>query len=438
MKKINLLANLSLFFLLMALCSTAVADEKTWGIQEAVKFAISNNPDSNIGRKRIMIAEAMVKQSLSGYYPQIHLSSQYSQTNNAMYSLGNIFNQGKFDENIDFNDPGRTDNLQLKAEIRYRLYSGGIMQANTNVAIAHILSSELMLTAFHNQLAFEVVKFFHIINQTQDTVDAGESAIEAISASLKVAKARFDAGSLLKQDLLNIELQQSIAEENLIQANHDLALSKRAFLNLLGLTDTTVKVDSTDSNQQQIPKIIDFSNRPENKLVECLIETAREGLKKAQGANRPTVDAFANYQVNSGSVLDGEEDSWMAGLRIDYLLFDGHKTSGAIHAAQAKLLEAQEKKKKVFLEINLEIEKARLALQKAEEKLRVTGKMVDLATESARLSRVRFKEGVVLASELIDVETRLTNALVHRSAADAMRKIAVADLRRAVGLSQFE
>ncbi len=45
------------------------------------------------------------------------------------YSFGNILNQGAFDNSIDFNDPGRTDNLNLKAEIAYRLYNGaGIKQ----------------------------------------------------------------------------------------------------------------------------------------------------------------------------------------------------------------------------------------------------------------------------------------------------------------------
>jgi len=436
MKKLHLSAYLILVFLLLFF-SSAIAQEKTWTAKEAVDFALANSPDSTIARKRIEAVQAMVEQSLSGNFPQVYLSGEYSQTNNPMYSFGNILNQGEFDQSIDFNDPGRTDNLQLKAEMRYRLYSGGSITANIKAAVAHKDSSELNLAAVQNQLAFEVVKIFHLINQAKDMVNASQAALKAMTVSLEVARARFDAGDLLKQDLLNIELQVARAQENLIQANHDLALTKRGFLNLLGLTDATITIQSPVTNEQSVPDTFNFDNRPETKQIEAVIRAAQAELKKAQGAKLPVIDTFANYQVNTGTVLDGTGDSWMAGIRLNYILFDGHRTSGAIHIAQAKLLEAQARKKKVVLDMHLELEKARLGFHQAEEKLRVTGKMVDLASESARLSRIRFKEGVVLASELIDVETRMTDALVRQSGASAMRKIAVADLRRAVGLPQF-
>ena len=63
--------------------------------------------------------------------------------------------------------------------------------------------------------------------------------------------------------------------------------------------------------------------------------------------------------------------------------------------------------------------------------------MVAAATESARLARIRFKEGVLLAAALIDTENRLTDARISHALATAARRIAIADLRRAVGLSQF-
>jgi outer membrane protein TolC len=77
-------------------------------------------------------------------------------------------------------------------------------------------------------------------------------------------------------------------------------------------------------------------------------------------------------------------------------------------------------------------------LQQEEERLLVTERMVASASESARLARARFKEGVVLASDLIDTENRLTDSLVSHALAKTAREIAVADLRRAVGLPQNE
>ena len=63
---------------------------------------------------------------------------------------------------------------------------------------------------------------------------------------------------------------------------------------------------------------------------------------------------------------------------------------------------------------------------------------MEQAEESANLSRERFKEGIILSSELIDVENRLTDAMVRGTLARAARRIAVANLRKATGLMQFD
>lgn len=438
MKTINILTGLFLLFPLLSTAQSAGATDNKWTVQEAIHFAFDHSPDSTIAQKRIEIAEALVSQSRSGQYPQVHLIGEYSQTNNPMYSFGNILNQGEFDNSIDFNNPGRTDNLQIKAEIRYRLYNGGGVNAGIRASEAQSNGSRLMLKSIHNKMAFEVTRLFHMIIQAKEMMTAREKALKAIGVSLTVAKARFDAGDLLKQDLLNIELQESMAKDNLIQARHDLALTQRGFLNLLGLTDPSVTIDPSSDCKPQMPEPHNPVTRPEILQIEAMIQAAEAKLEQVKSGKRPVIDTFANYQFNTGSVLDGSGDSWMAGIRLDYTLFDGGRLSSGLQVALANVLKAKEEKKKIILAINLEMEQARLGFQQADEKLQVTGKMVDLATESARLSRIRFKEGVILASDLIDVETRLTDARVQQSAASAMRKIAIADLRRAMGLPQFE
>jgi outer membrane protein TolC len=127
----------------------------------------------------------------------------------------------------------------------------------------------------------------------------------------------------------------------------------------------------------------------------------------------------------------------MAGVKVNYTLFNGKQTSAEVSQAMAGLAEIRARRHKLELSFNYEIEQAALNLQLAEQRLQVTGKMVEQAVESARLSRERFKEGVILSSALIEVENRLTDARVHHLMARAERRIALADLRRAAGLSQF-
>lgn len=409
-----------------------------WTVVEAVNYALKSNPDARIAIHRINAAKAAIDQARAAFYPQLSLGAEYSSTNNPIFSFGNILNQGSFSNDINFNDPGITDNLRLAATLNYRLFNGGRDQAGLAAAKARNHAEEQQQAAVLATLADQVVRGFYTIVQAREIVAARKSAVTAITASLAVAKARYAAGDLLKASLLDIEVQQSAAHERLIQANHGFDLAKRAFLNLLGIRLADVQLDTDQHFPQQIPAHPDGSDRSEMRSLSAMIEAAEEQLKKARGGYLPTADLFGSYQLDQGFVDEsGNGNSWMTGVRMNYKLYEGGSTRAAIAAATAELARAKEIKRKMGLTITLEIEQAQLALKQAEERLMVTDKQVRLARESARLSRERFREGVILSSSLIDAENRLTDAQVHASLAKAAKRIAIADLRRAAGLAQF-
>jgi len=444
MKQTTLIVTLCFFFLLTGITANwGQAESKqqeipeVWTAENAVAFAIAGNPDSFIAQKRIEEAQAATDIAKATDYPTVNFSAEYAQTNTPMYSFGNILNQGAFDRNMDFNNPGRTDNLNLKALIGYRLYNGGRDRAEIEAAEASTEMSRSDLIGVHQRLGFEVIKTFLGIVQAQEMVKVRETSLEAINAALNVGQARYDAGDLLRQDLLNLELQKSRASEDLIQSQHNLELTRRSFLNLLGLVDGNVVLADENETLQQVPEMIDYKNRQELKHLHALEQVSLAQLQKAEGGNKPTVDAFASYQLDAGAVLEEAGDSWMAGVKMDYNLFDGKRTSSEIAQAQSRLHEIQGLIRKTELALNLEIQQAELNYEQALKRLSVTKKMVTVAEEGTRLSRARFKEGVILASDLIDFEMRLSDAHARQLAARVRYQVAIADLRRAAGLPQF-
>jgi len=434
---------LAFFFLALLLPQTLAAAEKEaiplrWTAQEAVQFALQHNPDARAALERIHAADADIRSAKAAFYPQLGLSTEYSRTNNPMYSFGNILNQGTFSNTIDFNKPGITDTLQTKATLQYRLYNGGHDLAALDAADQRSQATQYEQAAIRSRLGFEVVHVFYTIVQAEDTVRTRKGALEAISASLAVAKTRFQEGSLLKEDMLNLEVQQAKAQEQLIQAQHGLNLAQQGFLHLLGITGGEIKLDATATQVQDIPVDSDIRNRPELAGMAAAIKAQEAVVQQARSGNYPSADAFGSYQVDKGVALeDGSGNSWTAGLRLNYTLFNGQQTAAATDRAKAQLAEAKEQQRKMELTLDLEFEQATLALHQEEERLKVTAKMVESAIESARLARLRFKEGVLLSSELINTENRLTDAQVSHAFASAARKIAIADLRRTVGLAQF-
>ncbi len=429
-----------LFFLAVPIAGMAASEvPSVWTVQEAVHFALDNSPDARIVLHRIKAAQAAVTAAQSAFYPQVGINAGYGQTNNPMYSFGNILNQGQFTNNIDFNNPGTSDDLNLTGLIQYRLYNGGSDQAGVKAAEAGAEAARFEQAVVNARLGFEVVKSFYSIVQARENVQARESSLKAIEASLTSAQARFQAGDLLKADLLNLEVQQSLAAENLIQARHGLKLAGRGFLNLLGLRQGTVEINTDQKAVQEMPTSLNFTQRPELTVLDAMRKSAEAKVRQARGGYYPSADIFGSYQVDKGFKFDeGSGNSWMAGVKVNYNLFNGHKTSAEVTQATAELARIREQRHKLELNLDYEIEQASLALQLARERLQVTHKMVKQAVESARLFRERFKEGVVLVSELIEVENRLTEARVHNLMAEAAGSIALADLRRAVGLGQFD
>ncbi len=413
------------------------ATPEVWTPRKAVDFALRNSPDSQIAAQRMIEAKALQTKSAASFYPTVNLSGSYGQTNNPMYSFGNILNQGAFTPTIDFNAPGRTDNLNLTAAVQYRFYNGGQDLARNQAAAAGVDVSVADREAILLRLEFEAFRSFQKIEEAELILKASEEGVTAIRSSLQVARTRYDAGDLLRSDLLNLEVQESRAVQNQIRAAHNLELSKKIFLQLLGLPSGEVNIDTVGTQTPLRPERLDSELRPEIQRLLSATRAAEAQLKGARGEWLPTVDGFAAYQYDQGTVMDGSGDSWLAGIKVNFNLFDGGNSSADVAVAKAKLNSLRAEKKKLGLAINLEIVQSELALSEAEQSLQVTQKMVDLATESEALSQARFKEGVILVSDLINSENSLTDARVRNATATSALRIAIADLRRASGLSQF-
>jgi outer membrane protein TolC len=254
-----------------------------------------------------------------------------------------------------------------------------------------------------------------------------------------VARARFDSGQLLKSDLLSLEVQLAQTRESLSAARHGAALAARAFVFVLGLdpTDETVELTTDDPALIRLdaPDTRDFSQRPELLGLQERVRAASAMVDAARAGRRPAVNAFASYQYDQGWKTDRHGDSWLAGVSVDVNIFDGGLTSGRIRQSSAELAQVKEMLRKTSLGIGLEVEQARLAHASAVERLAVTTPVVAQAEESASLIRARFEREAVLTADLIGAESRLLEARLRRTIASADERMALVDLRRALGLN---
>ena len=432
----------SLLAAALGLAAAALAPAKVWTAEEAVATALRQHPDVTAARHRIEACRAMLQQVESAWQPQVILSGHYIQTNNALVALLFTMYQRHFGyaSNFDrYNRPGWVDDLNLNGKVVYNLYAGGAPTAQRTAAGAGSRAAEEDLRSVQQQLAAEVIKALLNLRKAREGVSALEAGLRAQDASVANARLRFEAGQVLKADLLSLEVQLARTREALSSARHAAALAARAFTFALGSEPSAepVEVAPEDPGLANLapPATTDFSARPELVALEERQRMAEALVTAARAGNRPTVNAYVAGQYDQGWRFDRHAESLEGGLTLNLNVFDGGRTAGKVRQALAELAQVREQLRKARLGIGLEVEQARLAHADAVERLQVTAAAVLQAEESASLSRARFEQGVLLAAELIGTESRLTEVRLGRVLATADERLALVQLRRALGLS---
>ena len=410
-----------------------------WTLQRALTYASTNSPDVRLAEQRIKAARAGLEQANSAFWPRLRFQSSYTRTDNPMMAFGSILAQHAYSQSLvpSYNDLPDLDDLNVKGLVTLPLYTGGRNVAGRRAAKAGAEAAQADAYAIQNALAFEVTRTFCTILKTREFVRAAEAAVHSYETNLTIAQRRLNTGALLKTDVLDIEVRLAQAREDLVRARNARELTERAFRNLLGIEEGDVTVADTVPDVTA-PDSGDFSQRPELAAARQRAQAASAQLRGAKGGHLPNVSAFGSLDYDYGWETEGDGKSYTAGVMLQWDLWDGFQTRGKIREAKANVEAAREAQRKVRLALDLEVHQARLNLQQARERLAVTEKAVDQATESETLTAARFEQGLALSTQLFDAETALTGARVRRAEAEADQRIALAALRKALGLPQLD
>ena len=411
--------------------------QETWTLERAIETALERSPDALAANARVAGAEAAREEARSFGLPQLSLSGSYMQTDSPMMAFGSILNQRAFNFGLDFNNPGRIDNLNASATFGLNLYAGGRVRSARAAAAAGESAARLDAESERQRLVATVAKAYLDVVKANEALGAVEAGVKAYESAVFNAQARYDAGQVLKADLLSLEVQLAQTKELQMQAEAFAKLAQRAFRFALGLEgqEGDVALAKEDAALQGIvePDALDYSRRPELLALREREVAAQAMVAVARGEKKPSVNGFASYQWDKGWETGKNGDSWMGGVAVNLNVFDGGRTQAKARQAEAQLAELREGMRKASLGIGLEVEQARLMLELARERVAVTELALAQAEESASLSRSRFESGSLLTAELIGVEGRLMEARMRRAVALADERIATVELRRAVG-----
>lgn len=417
--------------------SLAAQAAEPWTLEQAIRHALTNSPDARLAVQRIAAAQAGLSQAQAAFSPHLQFQSSYTRTDNPMMVFGSILNQRSFNSSLNFNDVPDIDNANVKGLVTMPLYAGGRNVAGRDAAKASTEAARHNAEAVRNALAFEVARAFHTVLKTREFIKATEAGVLGFETNFAVAQKRLNASTLLKSDVLDVEVRLAQAREDRARARNANELATHALRNLLGIQQGEfVVADSAPS--VAVSDSTDFSRRAELAASQHRQRAAEADVRRAASGYKPRVSTFGSLDYDYGTRTGGDGGSYMAGVLFQWDLWDGLLTKAKRAEAKANVEATREEDRKIRLALDLELEQARIALREANERLAVTEKVVGQASESVDLIRSRFEQGMAISTQLINAETSLLSARVRRAEAESDQRIATAAVRKALGLSQIE
>ncbi len=421
-----------------------ISAAQVFTLDQAIDYALDNNPDLQIAIERIKQAEARLGIALAAFYPQITARASYEHSNNPAQVFAMIVAQRDFDTNAmqNINSPGYRQNFRPEIIGTLSLFRGGQDYQQSKAAELGIDAADFERSSVRNALIEAVTVSYYAYLAGQEALKVAQDSIYAISSELKQTTLQYETGTALKSEVLSLDVKLAEAKEAEIKAVNSIALSKTSIANLLGLENPgtfTVAATSRLTRPRLTAAyddllVLALAERPEIMAAARQVEISERELKAELGAYLPKADAFVSYgQNNQSPGFSGQKDNVTVGVAVEMNLFSGFSTKQRVSAAQRKVKEMQEMARKTRLTIAQEVKTAFLRLEEALARMRVTEASALAAEEALRLVNEERRAGMATVTRYIESEVARNKAQSNAIAAHYDALSAEIALKKAIG-----
>ena len=408
----------SLLFCMIFLFA-AVNAQKSITLDDAIRIALKNNFDILVAGNDAKIDKVNNTAGNAGMLPTVDI------TGSGSYGISDT-KQKTYPSTVTNYPSLSSSTLSAGAQLNWNVYDGGKMfvtksKLNEIQALGEIQYKDKVMQTLYNVIA----AYYDVVRQKQQ-LSSINVALNYNKDRVTIAQAGFNAGSLVKTDLLQAKIDLNVNTETAIDQQYIIDVSLKTLNQLLGKTED-VSFDISDTiplgyspDKADLLKKIDQSNTS-ILSYQKQIEIAQLALKENKSLYLPTFSVRAGYYasqtVNSaGSTLNSSSVGPQVGGSLVIPLFSAGETKRKVTTAKIETESAEYNLQNVKLQVKTLLINTLTEFENQQKLLKIESENNLLAKENIQISLERLKLGQTTSLEVhlaqedyVQSSTRLIN-----------------------------
>jgi outer membrane protein len=387
-------------------------------LSDVERAAQAQQPQVLVARAATGIAEGQSEQARAPLLPQVTASASYTrETGNYVPRPGFVSNgttaapvQGwSLSSSFDYWSFGVTG-TQLIYDFgqTYKKYSAA--RSTVQAQRAAEQTTRLTIVSAVRRAYFGAWAMRALVDVARETLDDQNKHLGQVQAFVEVGTQPPIALAQQRAAVANARVQLISAQNNYETAKAQLNQAA----GIVGGTDYEVADDDlapVEDEDQPLSTLVAraMAARPEFATLQRQRDAQDATLSAARGGYGPTLSALAGA-TDGGTALDGLVPNWDAEVLLTWPIFQGGLTRGQVHQAEAGLQSIDAQRGLEHLQVQLDVDSARLAIRAAKATIGASDDALTSAREQLRLAEQRYATGVGSIIELTDAQVAYTSA----------------------------
>jgi outer membrane protein len=399
------------FVLLLLAMMSSGADAQTWGLRDCIHYAFDHNID--LGKLRLqalaanqdlLAANAARNPSLAG-----NLSNTFTNGNSTLSSTGSLVNQ-------------TTSSGTYTVNSSVVLWNGGYIR--NNILLRELLQRTAALSAetYKNSISILITQYYLTALLDRENHTYVLDLVSTSGERVKQGQQLYDAGSIARKDLLQLEAQLATDQYLLVQTENQIRvdlLNLRQLLQLPSDTSFEIQIPDTLIIPENLPPLPDVQANALNTFPEILTDSlnlniASLDIDKARAGFYPALSARGALGSGYASVIRGPStggkgygtqmgDNLYAslGVALTIPMYSNRINRTNLEKAKIGLSEAQLTLQGERLRLSQTVEQAYIGALNALRSYDAARKQYESAAESYRIMNEEFKLGGVNTYDLL-------------------------------------